>query len=220
MSDHDTEFGLFDPTQEVEKHYRNLPHWFQPGATVFETFRTKDSLPRGVVHGFHEELSGWLTARGHAADSVWEPTSLNPAEVREFRRLKSQLLQHSLDSCHGACRLRDPRAARIVGDAIMHFNAARYDIDSFVIMPNHVHVLVQFRAPWTLKKVLAGWQRYTATEINRLFGMTGDFWRGEGFDHLVRSPEQFAYLQRYIAGNPVKAKLRQGEFLYWSRSHE
>ena len=37
----------------------------------------------------------------------------------------------------------------------------------------------------------------------------------ESFDHLVRSSEQFEYLQDYIAKNPVKAGLRAGEYIHW-----
>jgi hypothetical protein len=48
-------------------------------------------------------------------------------------------------------------------------------------------------------------------------GRTGPFWQSEPFYHLVRSAEQFEYLQRYIAENPSKANLKPGEFLYWTR---
>jgi len=57
-------------------------------------------------------------------------------------------------------------------------------------------------------------EKYTATRINRVLGRRGRFWQEESFDHLVRSLEEFKYLRRYIAENPVRAKLRDGEFLY------
>ena len=40
------------------------------------------------------------------------------------------------------------------------------------------------------------------------------------FDHLVRSPEQFEYLRRYIADNPKAAGLASGEYLCWRREEE
>lgn len=84
-------------------------------------------------------------------------------------------------------------------------------------MPNHVHVLVQFRQGYDLSTVSQSWMRYTARQINKEIGRTGVLWQPEAFDHIVRNPEQFEYLHRYIAENPKKANLKAGEFLYWKR---
>ena len=43
------------------------------------------------------------------------------------------------------------------------------------------------------------------------------FWQVEQFDHLVRSQEQFDYLQRYIAANPSRAKLAPGTYRHFSK---
>jgi type I restriction enzyme R subunit len=64
---------------------------------------------------------------------------------REFRRLRDRAWHRALDDCHGECLLRDPMNARIVADGLLHFDGKRYDLDTFIIMPNHVHLLVQFR---------------------------------------------------------------------------
>ncbi|MEZ6124652.1 MAG: transposase [Planctomycetaceae bacterium] len=122
-----------------------------------------------------------------------------------------------LDECHGACVLRQPETAEIVAGALHHFDGDRYYLDSFIVMPNHVHALVQFRPPTTLRKQLESWLHFSATQINRHLGTRGRFWQSEPFDHLVRSAEQFQYLQRYIRENPEKARLSAGQFLYWSR---
>ncbi|HEX2474639.1 MAG TPA: hypothetical protein VHK01_07835, partial [Lacipirellulaceae bacterium] len=58
------------------------------------------------------------------------------------------------------------------------------------------------------------WKKYTATQINKLFMDSGRLWQEESFDHLVRSPEQFEYFQRYIAENPRKASLNPGDYLH------
>jgi REP element-mobilizing transposase RayT len=103
-----------------------------------------------------------------------------------------------------------------VGDALRYFDGDRYDLDSFVVMPNHVHVLVQFRPNISLTAQTESWLRYTARQINARLGRRGEFWQSEPFYHLVRSAEQFEYLQRYIAENPQKAHLHTGEYLYRS----
>ncbi len=58
---------------------------------------------------------------------------------------------------------------------------------------------------------------FTATKINRLLGRTGRFWQQDGFDHLVRSQEQYEYLRKYIANNPVQAGLKPGEFVHYAK---
>ncbi|MFN7627948.1 MAG: transposase [Pirellula sp.] len=132
--------------------------------------------------------------------------------------MTNQLLHRSLDSCHGSCLLRNPILAEIVADSIKKFDGEKYDLDSFVIMPNHVHVIVQFRQENGLHTIGQSWMRYTARRINERIGRTGVLWQPEPFDHAIRSSEQFEYFQRYITENPIKAKLAQGEFLYWRRS--
>src|SRR5262245_41506849 len=55
-----TAFELFDPTGDLRITVGNLPHWFQPGATYFVTFRTEDSLPADVAESWHCRRDDWL----------------------------------------------------------------------------------------------------------------------------------------------------------------
>ncbi|MBM3966961.1 MAG: hypothetical protein FJ308_18135 [Planctomycetes bacterium] len=84
-------------------------------------------------------------------------------------------------------------------------------------MPNHVHAIVQFRQEGGLLTIGQSWMRYTAREINKKIGRRGVLWQTEPVDHVIRSPEQFEYLQRYISANPSKAQLVEGEYRYWKR---
>jgi len=81
-------------------------------------------------------------------------------------------------------------------------------------MPNHVHLLAVFSTPELLKEQCDSWQHFTAVQINQAIGSKGKFWQQEPFDHLVRSVEQYNYLRKYIADNPIKASLKPGEYLY------
>lgn len=215
------EFRPFDPDAEVERFERSLPHWFQPGAAIFITFRTADSMPRAVLKRWHEQQEQWLIQHGYDPRLYEEEKFINqlkPEDRNSFLYLRGRMWHHSLDECHGECLLRRNDVAEIVAKAIHHFDGDRYVADSFVIMPNHVHLLVQFRSGGNLKAQTKSWLQFTAREINRKLGRRGPFWQSEPFDHIVRSAKQFAYLQGYIADNPKKAKLRVGEFIYWSRN--
>jgi putative transposase len=114
--------------------------------------------------------------------------------------------------------LRRPELGQIVAKSLKHFDGDRYDLTDFVVMPNHVHLLAAFRDAEQMLEQCESWKHYTATQINRRLSRKGRFWQQDGFDHLVRSLEQFEYLRTYIADNPTKAKLRLGEFVHESKT--
>lgn len=212
----DIEF--FDPDMPVSISNRNLPHWFQPGASYFVTFRTADSLPAPVMELWAKDRRLWLESHGvDASDPDWKNhlRRLAPQNRVEFHRTFSTALHALLDAGHGACVLRQPMLARIVGDAILHFDSVRYRISDYAVMPNHVHILICLIGETELVKVCYSWKKFTATKINAAIGSRGHFWQGESFDHIVRSAEQFDYFRSYIAANPHKAGLQAGEYLLY-----
>ena len=211
-------FEFFDPDAGVAITCRYLPHWFQPGATYFVTFRTADSLPAQVMATWVQDRRRWLEAHAINPDDPDWPTllKLRPApEQAEFHRTFTDSFHRYLDAGYGECHLRRPELARIVADAFRHFDGERYHLSDFVVMPNHTHVLFGLIGDFDLAGVCYSWKKYTASQINRLLNRRGHFWQGESFDHLVRSPEQFAYLRKYIAENPQKAGLQAGEFILY-----
>ena len=107
--------------------------------------------------------------------------------------------------------------SQIVADSLRHFDGDRYVMRSFVVMPNHAHMLAQFPTEGGMKAQCESWKRFTATKINRELQRQGYFWQGESFDHLVRSEEQYFHLVEYIANNPRKAGLSAGEYRYYRR---
>ena len=228
LEGNEVEFCAFDQDVEIAVRNRNLPHWFQPGVAIFVTFRTLDSLPRDVLLRMRKEFEEWLNLQKFPSDIVrrfFDPRSdsnramldLIPPKIRaEILRRYDRLFHQALDDCYGDCILRNKDIAQIVANSMLHGNAKRYDMESFVIMPNHVHAIVQFRPGFDLGIVGQSWMRYTARLIHAMNGGTGGFWQPESFDHIIRSREQFAYLQQYNALNPQKANLKRGEFLYWN----
>ena len=79
-------------------------------------------------------------------------------------------------------------------------------------MPNHVHVLVCFKAGIELLNQCYSWKHFTSRMINKKLNQSGHFWQSESFDHLVRDFEHFEKFREYLANNPVKAKLRDGDY--------
>jgi putative transposase len=215
------EIQAFDPSAEFAIHQRKLPHWSQAGAVTFITFRTWDSIPKAVFELWLAERDAWLERQG--IDPMIESWSLqlnllSQSLIDEFHKLLADRWNEHLDDCHGEWVLRRPELAKTVADSLHHFDGDRYELTDFVVMPNHVHVLVAFPDDTSLLKNCTSWKHYSATQINRRLKTKGRFWQQDGFDHLVRSPEQFEALRRYIADNPNRARLAPGEYLHFSKS--
>jgi putative transposase len=212
-------FEFFDRREGYRVHEGNLPHWYQPGVTYFVTFRTADSVPQGLLGDWHARRDDWL--RRHEIDPslpTWKSHLAQYCELeREFHALFTREFMEYLDRGYGACVLRQSQLAEIVADGLRHFDGQRYHIGDFVIMPNHVHSLVRLLGSTDIEQQCRSWKKFTAGQINHVLQRRGRFWQEESFDHLVRGPEQFKGLQRYIANNPQKAKLRDGQYYHYRR---
>ena len=212
---------FFDRQSDYTVIERKLPHWVQPGVVCFITWRTDDSIPAAVLEDWRNERRMWL--RHHqinplASDWRQQLQRLDTAVQTEFYQHFSQRWHDELDACHGACVLRDPANADIIANSLHHFDGDRYELTDFIVMPNHVHLLAAFPEGDSMLAQCESWKHYTAHKINRRLGTSGRFWQQDGFDHLVRSVEQFEHFRRYIARNGVKAKLPSSDYLHYSKS--
>jgi hypothetical protein len=66
---------------------------------------------------------------------------------------------------------------------------------------------------YELEDILHSVKSFTAHEIGRIFQRMGAVWQKESYDHIVRDVEQLEAYQEYIAVNPDKARLREGEYI-------
>ncbi|MGD9723499.1 MAG: transposase [Pirellulales bacterium] len=208
-------FALFDRHDEFIVRHGRLPHWYQPGVTYFVTFRTADSIPRALQRSWHGRRSEWLKLHGFdPTTGVWRNRlRQDPALEREFYKLFVPQFMAYLDRGYGNYVLRNRELAHVTAEALRHFDGDRYYLGDFVIMPNHVHLLVCLIGDTQIERQCRSWKRRTAFTINRTLRRHGRFWQSESFDHLVRSPEQFDYLRHYIADNPRRARLPRGNYL-------
>jgi putative transposase len=97
--------------------------------------------------------------------------------------------------------------AALLEESIFFGHSERYLLDAYVIMPDHVHLLLTPLSGWTLAKVQQGLKGFTSREINRILGRRGQFWQDESFDHLIRDEVDWLDKFTYIHHNPVTAGL-------------
>jgi REP element-mobilizing transposase RayT len=168
----------FRHSLEVTPAHSHLPHWKGFGAARFLTWRLAGSLPVQRVADF------WTAdgAKFVAFDRVLDARATGPQWLIE------------------------PAIARTVIDA---FGAGQhkglYELGSWVVMPNHVHVLLCPAVD--LPRVVRGIKVASAKEANRLLNRTGSFWSRDYFERWVRDSKEERRIVRYIENNPVKAGL-------------
>lgn len=215
-----SDLQFFDPKQDFTIISKSLPHWAQAGTISFITWRTADSLPAEVQERLTQQRKELLRTFGIDPESDWK-AQLGRLPAKDRGRVRWSLFatwDERLDGGLGACVLARPELSRIVEESLLHFDGDRYFLTDAVVMPNHVHLLVAFRDEATLLSQCTSWKRFTGRRINELLGQRGEFWQVEQFDHLVRSELQFEHYGRYIADNPLKAKLPASSFRLYSKS--
>ena len=191
--DDDIRDPFFDEHAEVNVTRRNLPHWNQDGKLYFVTWRLGDSLPQEHLAQLEVDRAAWVRKFGDRPVK-----EMSPGLKEEWYKLFHRRVQGWLDAGHGSCLLRRPEARRIMIDALHYFEDKRYQLGSFAIAPNHVHVLVAPLAGFDLSGVLHSWKSFTSNAINTVSGRSGRLWMDENFDRLVRGPEHLERIEFYI----------------------
>jgi putative transposase len=175
--------------------HRRLSHINHPGKFLFLTWHLHGSLPIGLYPPPDKTNAGkafvWM-------DRYLDTTTTGPMHLKT--ESIATLVEQSIHHCAGPLRY--------------------YDLEAYVIMANHVHLLVLPHVP--PERFLQTIKGYTAREANRLLNRTGHpFWQSEVYDHWVRDDAERERIRAYIENNPVKADLvGRPEDFRWSSAHE
>lgn len=199
---------FLNPRNEIDMHQNHLPHWQQGDVYIFASWWLADSVPREKLEQWTVEKEAWLKHHPKPWDEKTE---------KECHRRFSQTMDEWLDHGFGSCLLKDPANARIVANALHHFDDVRYRLDAFVVMPNHVHVLFCPLGGHKLEDIIQSWKGFTAREINKRQGAKGTLWQEDYWDRLIRNERHYYTCREYIRQNPVKAKLRDGQFILFEK---
>ncbi|MFQ5676288.1 MAG: Eco57I restriction-modification methylase domain-containing protein, partial [bacterium] len=184
---------------------RNLPHWTKAGAVYWVTFRLADSLPQEKLNDWKAERELWISRH---------PEPWGDKEWKEYDEQFGKRLEKWLDSGYGSCDLAKPGIRKILQECLLRFNGERLRLHAAVIMPNHVHLLLEPLADNSLPELLKGIKGASSRKINQILETTGtSFWMDESYDHIVRSEAQYHHFIWYITENPVKANLSEDK--YW-----
>jgi REP element-mobilizing transposase RayT len=82
---------------------------------------------------------------------------------------------------------------------------------AFVVMPDHLHWLVELEGPADLSAVVQAVKSVTAHRVG------GPVWQDGFHDHALRREEDLVKAARYLVANPLRAGLvtRLGDYPHW-----
>jgi putative transposase len=172
---------------------RRLPHVYPEDRWLFITWHLYGSLPRDRYPPSDKMSVGqafvWM-------DRYMDTTTSGPLHLEQ-----------------------EPIARVVITSLFKGVGLGHYQLGAFVVMANHVHVLLlPLVPPSQLLKSIKG---FTARKANLLLGRTGEsFWQRESYDHWVRDDREWGKIAAYIEENPVKAGLvKTAQEFRWSSAN-
>lgn len=142
----------------------NLPHWTQYGKITFVTFRLADSLPQHVIDFIkteYESIKQQLLKEG------------NQKELEFLQTKRHNQLEKYLDKGYGSCILKNKQYRDIIIQTLEHDNIVMYELHSYVIMPNHIHLLIEPKGQATIQQIIKTIKSVSAHKINKYINQTG-----------------------------------------------
>ena len=184
---------FFSQYEELETWGNPLPHWLQENKLYFVTFRLSDSLSK-------EDREILLKKKKDFELKNPKPWSLQT--YKEYRRIISSQMDSLLDQGYGSCVLKDPKVRDIFLNALYFYEDKNYNVKGFVVMPNHVHLLILGKDRNNIIKAIGNLKRFSTLKINELLNKKGKVWKKGSYDTLVRSEEHKIACCQYIERNP------------------
>lgn len=186
-----------------------LPHYDVGNIYQSITYRLADSMPKSKLDEWKEEYK-------HLKEKDWNV-------------IKRKKIEAWLNTGYGSCLLQHASCAQLVIDAWKYFDNEHYHLIAWVVMPNHVHVLVYIKEGFPLGQVVGSWKRYTSRRIKQLSSYRSihnrthpmrtisrneaqndhpeKLWQRGYWDRFIRDENHFNQTVEYIENNPVAAGL-------------
>jgi REP element-mobilizing transposase RayT len=149
----------------------------------------------------------WLRSSLRGWAELWQIPTVDEVFVRK-RKLPHWRLQGAtyfvfwrLHQDHDELSADDRSS---VCSCIRHFDSERYKLLGYVVMNDHVHVVVEPFSGYRLSAIVHSWKSFSANAIHGHSGAQGSVWQDEYFDRIVRDEAELAEKLRYIQNNPAK----------------
>lgn len=192
-----TENPFYDKYEAMTFTLGHLPHINQDQKLYAVTFRLQDSLPKKVLISYMDE-------------SIARYGDNQPNFKSNRDAYLHQKMMECMDRGYGECLLRNPDIRKIVEDSFLFIQESMAIIHAYVIMPNHVHMVLETKDDVKIQDVMQSMKHHTSLEINSFLQRKGSVWQREYYDRIIRNQTHYENAVRYIINNP--RNLRAGDY--------
>jgi putative transposase len=141
----------------------------------------------------------------HPARNATSADILNPSRIF-FATTKTSMDKRLLQSERNATLLINVMRSLVAEH--------RFKLHDFVVMPDHVHLLIEVCNDVTIEKAMQLIKGRFSHRLSHDFGYKGEVWQ-RGFTEVqVMNKQNFETHRAYIAENPVKAGLAASQEVY------
>jgi REP element-mobilizing transposase RayT len=195
------------PDVKVSETKRNLPHRQVDDCILFVTWRMAFTLPSDLV----QDLTNRKTE--YEAKTANLSSEYEKRLHYDFRKQQFDYFDDYIGNDNKLPQtLNNKEIAAIVIELIKSYDKVRYELISYCIMPNHVHLIIKPLAQedgvfWSLSDIMLSLKGNSANKINKLLNRKGKFWQTESYDHVIRNDKELINSIAYLLNNPIKANL-------------
>ncbi len=107
---------------------------------------------------------------------------------------------------------RHERWARLMLDVLKHYDGTGYALHAFVIMPDHLHLLIT--PSESVEKSVQLFKGGFSFRAKRELEWKGEIWQSGFTDHRIRDEEDWKRHLDYIQTNPIEARLTEDSIPY------
>ena len=100
--------------------------------------------------------------------------------------------------------LLHPAERDVIAAALRHFDGERYHLHAWVVMDDHVHVVVTPIAPATVDSATHSWRSFSAHTLCTTHRRSPPIWQRGSHDRLVFEGGQLEQKVAYVRANPAK----------------
>ena len=197
--------GYLNTKEEIYMHGAKIPHWNQDDKYNFITFRLGDSIPREELKFHNSAREYWLKTHPRPWDKK--------AEIEYHKRFSKRIEEWS-DKGLGSCILRFQEVSSIVESTMKYRDGTIYELTDYVIMPNHIHVLVKMTDDVKVESILQEWKSVSSHRIRKLLGANWCGWMKNYHDRMIRNEEHLNNVISYIYSNYIHGGVKIGGKIY------
>ncbi len=139
--------------------------------------------------------------------------------LRKGRKSLEQQVYHVTTATRNRATLFSSlRPARCVVHAMMRIEKSLIaDTWAYVVMPDHIHWLIQLRRRSSLSACVGSMKSQVATSLKKRLPIHGEIWQRGFHDHAIRRDENLVSVARYLIANPLRAGLvtEIGDYPHW-----